>query len=540
MKVGWITQGGLSYDETGRPTSDLASARYRIILPAEAMAPYGIHSKVVQVTLKTSETDFDWRAFDDVDVLVISKSFNPLNERIAARFRERGRPVVVDLCDDHFANEDGAHHRRLLELADLVVANTPWMARRIQEESGREAVVIPDPYEGERQVPRFRPEAGRLRLLWFGSDTQVTTITEFLPQLREGLRPHLQRLEVELVTNEREDLVAQLEGYNQFHAPYMALHYTPWDLGVVEEALARADAVVIPSRNETKYFAKSANRLLLSLWNGRFASAWPLPEYRQFSSWAYVGEDLVDGLVWAMEHQSEVEAGIASAQDYIAACFSPERVGDLWYEVLRDVINGRSGTAMAAPAVQPAADARTPEQTTGEAGLRLNLGCGDKILPGYVNVDVAFDRGGRRPDLVSDLHRLPLPDGCAEEILAVHVVEHFWRWEVVDVLREWVRLLKPGGRMILECPNLRSACEAFLADPEKGADPGPAGQRTMWVFYGDPRWQDPLMVHRWGYTPESLAQVMAEAGLSDIRQAPAQFKLREPRDMRLEGIRVYE
>jgi hypothetical protein len=55
------------------------------------------------------------------------------------------------------------------------------------------------------------------------------------------------------------------------------------------------------------------------------------------------------------------------------------------------------------------------------------------------------------------------------------------------------------------------------------------------VFYGDPSWRDPLMVHRWGYTPRSLAAVMAEAGLVNIRQEPAQFKLREPRDMRVVG-----
>jgi hypothetical protein len=59
----------------------------------------------------------------------------------------------------------------------------------------------------------------------------------------------------------------------------------------------------------------------------------------------------------------------------------------------------------------------------------------------------------------------------------------------------------------------------------------------MWVFYGDPRWRDPLMVHRWGYTPKSLAQVMAQAGLVNIRQEPAQFKLREPRDMRIVGVK---
>jgi SAM-dependent methyltransferase len=168
--------------------------------------------------------------------------------------------------------------------------------------------------------------------------------------------------------------------------------------------------------------------------------------------------------------------------------------------------------------------------------VKLNLGCGDKILDGYVNVDVAASRAGKRPDVLCDLHALtPFENDTVDEILSVHVVEHFWRWEVVGVLKEWRRVLKPGGVMILECPNLKSACEEFLANPELHSGPGQEGQRTMWVFYGDPAWRDPLMVHRWGYTPRSLAYVMHEAGLVSLRQEPAQFKLREPRDMRIVG-----
>lgn len=168
--------------------------------------------------------------------------------------------------------------------------------------------------------------------------------------------------------------------------------------------------------------------------------------------------------------------------------------------------------------------------------MKLNLGCGDKILPGYVNVDVVESRRGLKPDVICDLHKLtPFEDNSADEILSVHVVEHFWRWEVADVLKEWVRVLRPGGKMIVECPNLLSACREFLANPDMASGPGPEGQRTMWVFYGDPAWKDPYMIHRWGYTPLSLARLMAEAGLAKLRQEPAQFKLREPRDMRVIG-----
>lgn len=170
--------------------------------------------------------------------------------------------------------------------------------------------------------------------------------------------------------------------------------------------------------------------------------------------------------------------------------------------------------------------------------VKLNLGCGDKILPGYINVDIAEERAGRQPDVNCDLRNLEKFDTAfADEILAVHVVEHFWRWEVTDILKEWVRVLKPGGKLILECPNLKSACEEFLKNPDLGARPDGNGQRTMWVFYGDPRWADPLMVHRWGYTPVSLAQVMNEVGLVNLRQEPAEFKLREPRDMRITGFK---
>jgi len=168
--------------------------------------------------------------------------------------------------------------------------------------------------------------------------------------------------------------------------------------------------------------------------------------------------------------------------------------------------------------------------------VRLNLGCGDKILTGYINVDIATERASNVPDVVCDVRDLSIfSENYADEILAVHVVEHFGRWEVANVLKEWIRVLKPGGVMILECPNLLSACEEFLRNPKVHALPGPEGQRTMWVFYGDPRWQDPLMVHRWGYTPQSLGMVMHEAGLRNLRQEPAQFKLREPRDMRIVG-----
>jgi SAM-dependent methyltransferase len=174
------------------------------------------------------------------------------------------------------------------------------------------------------------------------------------------------------------------------------------------------------------------------------------------------------------------------------------------------------------------------EPPPADGRVRLNLGCGDKLLPGYVNVD-AVERKGVRPDVVCDLRALDLPADHAHEVLAVHVIEHFYRWEAPALLAEWLRVLQPGGRLILECPNvLHAAWELLLAAPDRAPADAEA-QFSMWPLYGDPRWEDPLMCHRWGYTPRTLQALLEEVGFVDVRQEPAVFKKREPRDMRITG-----
>lgn len=168
--------------------------------------------------------------------------------------------------------------------------------------------------------------------------------------------------------------------------------------------------------------------------------------------------------------------------------------------------------------------------------VRLNLGCGDKILAGYVNVDFAESRKGNRPDVIADLRALEFGPAYADEILSVHVIEHFYPWEAQDLLHHWRDILKPGGRIVLECPNILTAAKMLLAHPERAARAeGKDGQMAMWPFYGDPAWKDPLMCHRWGYTPVTLCDLLSQCGFRNVRQEPAVFKQQDPRDMRVVG-----
>jgi SAM-dependent methyltransferase len=97
---------------------------------------------------------------------------------------------------------------------------------------------------------------------------------------------------------------------------------------------------------------------------------------------------------------------------------------------------------------------------TAPAALRLHLGCGTCVLPGWVNID----RVARAPGVVTDIDptTLPYPDGAVTEVLAEHLFEHFSFSEEGLVWREMARVLRPGGVLTLEVPDFEWVCGRFL------------------------------------------------------------------------------
>jgi glycosyltransferase involved in cell wall biosynthesis len=96
--------------------------------------------------------------------------------------------------------------------------------------------------------------------------------------------------------------------------------------------------------------------------------------------------------------------------------------------------------------------------------IKLNLGCGSKLMPGFVNVDLY------NPDaeLKMDVRKLNLKDNTAQELHAYHVFEHFSPFEVNDILTEWLRVLKPGGKLVMEMPDLLENCKRFEESDKNG------------------------------------------------------------------------
>lgn len=172
--------------------------------------------------------------------------------------------------------------------------------------------------------------------------------------------------------------------------------------------------------------------------------------------------------------------------------------------------------------------------------MKINYACGRQVLPGYFNIDAVHNpKASRRPELMHTIsfnpdgtvaNKTPLPDGCADELMACHFIEHVFEWEAPFLLLEWKRLLKVGGKLILELPNIQAAARNLL----EGLSP----QMWRFAFYGDGSHKDSFMCHRFGYTPLSIMAAVEAAGFGNVQIMPPQTHGPRPnRDMRVEAIK---
>jgi SAM-dependent methyltransferase len=94
---------------------------------------------------------------------------------------------------------------------------------------------------------------------------------------------------------------------------------------------------------------------------------------------------------------------------------------------------------------------------------RLNWGCGPVLQAGWVNLDREPERWGR-PDVVNDCsvpgEPLPWTDDVFDVIVANHSLQMV-PWHFVGlVLREWRRVLRPGGVARVLVPDTLAAFDA--------------------------------------------------------------------------------
>lgn len=158
--------------------------------------------------------------------------------------------------------------------------------------------------------------------------------------------------------------------------------------------------------------------------------------------------------------------------------------------------------------------------------IKFNMGCGGSRIPGYIGIDKHSDRA----DIREDIFKVKLPENCAEEILASHIIEHLPQHRAPEIMEKWYKTLKSGGKIIMEQPNFEELCKDYL---EKEGMEKHIAQMCIFgaIITAEARIDgitDPevlekgvLSPHLWGYTPEALTDLASHVGFKDIQILPA-------------------
>ncbi len=129
--------------------------------------------------------------------------------------------------------------------------------------------------------------------------------------------------------------------------------------------------------------------------------------------------------------------------------------------------------------------------------LKLDLGAGPVSPEGFVPLGNVNG---------TSIFPLGYADASVDEVRASHVLEHFPHRQIADVLKEWTRVLKPGGVLKIAVPNLGWIAENYIAGQPINTQGYLMGGQT-----------DDADFHKALFDEESLKRQLAGAGLMLIR-----------------------
>ncbi len=138
--------------------------------------------------------------------------------------------------------------------------------------------------------------------------------------------------------------------------------------------------------------------------------------------------------------------------------------------------------------------------------MKLNVGCGKKYDPNYINIDL-YD------NLVADKKMsaldLKFAENSCQEVKALHLIEHLGFYQSIYSLSEFFRVLEPNGKLILETPDLERAFRIYLnSNYEQRKDV------LRWI-YGLPHQG---YKHKFCFPSQLLIEILEKIGFEEIIQ----------------------
>lgn len=162
------------------------------------------------------------------------------------------------------------------------------------------------------------------------------------------------------------------------------------------------------------------------------------------------------------------------------------------------------------------------QMVAGKAGivdLKLHLGCGTNILPGWINTDMMPSPVA---DYLDSTRRFPFTDGSFAAAFCEHMIEHMEKPQARSLVQEVFRVLRPKGVFRIVTPSFESFARIAL-DPASATaqkylayfrqfvnnPQADLGDAINLIFYGHG--------HRHVYLIEELAAMLRQMGFSETK-----------------------
>jgi predicted SAM-dependent methyltransferase len=136
--------------------------------------------------------------------------------------------------------------------------------------------------------------------------------------------------------------------------------------------------------------------------------------------------------------------------------------------------------------------------------MKLHLGCGNKHIDGYVNIDIRYLPGVDEVNNVGKLRNYKKES--VDVIYASHVLEHFSRWEYMFVLHRWYELLKPNGILRLGVPDFNEIVNYYLKTKDLRGISG--------ILYGGQDYSENN--HYWVWDFETITKELKDIGFKKV------------------------
>ena len=179
---------------------------------------------------------------------------------------------------------------------------------------------------------------------------------------------------------------------------------------------------------------------------------------------------------------------------------------------------------------------RVTEYLSANPVAKIQLGCGGNLLDGWLNTDGQCD-GWFHPNSVklNAAESFALPDSVFDYVYSEHVIEHLTYWQGQNMLQESFRIMKPGARLRISCPDFQFLLDLYQNPSELMTD---YMQQTKpdWAPYPNAIFTINNYVRDWGhkfiYDQNTLQACLQAAGFDQIEQ----FDIRNSNDVNLANL----